>query len=147
MPNDLSVNAQVSSSLMKHDKSGLSAALTTSASAIQKKELTSVKNMASDVPGSTESVDKSTDPADVMSKIHEQVQNLQELSSMNSWSVNFSIDEESGHTVIQVKDAETQEVIRQMPSDEWLAMSKKIQDSIDSGNSDSLSGLLFDNQV
>lgn len=118
MSNDVVVNTQVSSSLMKHDKSGLSAALTTSESAIQKSGLSEVKKMTTSTLNNAEGAAQSTEPVEMLNKLHEQVQNLQALSVMNSWSVNFSVDEESGHTVIQVKDAETQEVIRQMPSKE-----------------------------
>jgi flagellar protein FlaG len=46
----------------------------------------------------------------------------------------FSIDDDTGHTIVKVVDAQTDEVIRQMPSKEVLAISKAI---------DKLQGLLI----
>ncbi len=40
--------------------------------------------------------------------------------------LNFSVHEASGHTVIQVIDGETREVIKQIPSEEFLRMSEAI---------------------
>ena len=86
-------------------------------------------------------------PETLINQISEQVQKLQEMMDVNNWSVNFSVDEESGNTVIKVKDAETQNVIRQLPSDEWLAMAQRIQESLDSSDNRSIAGLLLDNKV
>jgi flagellar protein FlaG len=47
-------------------------------------------------------------------------------------NLQFSIDEETGRTVIKVMDASTQEVIRQIPSEELLAITRSL---------DSFSGL------
>ena len=47
-------------------------------------------------------------------------------------NLQFSIDEETGRTVIKVVDSTTQQVIRQMPSEELLALTRSL---------DSLSGL------
>ena len=38
----------------------------------------------------------------------------------------FSIDDDTGRTIVKVVDAQTDEVIRQMPSEEVLAISKAI---------------------
>lgn len=46
----------------------------------------------------------------------------------------FSIDDDTGRTIVKVVDAQTDEVIRQMPSEEVLAISKAI---------DKLKGLLI----
>ena len=48
-------------------------------------------------------------------------------------NLNFSIDQESGKTVIRVVDSKTQELIRQIPSEEVISMSQAI---------DRLAGLL-----
>lgn len=85
--------------------------------------------------------------ADVSKQIEEQVQKLQELMDSNNWSVNFSVDEESGNTVIRIRDAATKEVIRQVPSEEWLKMSENIQSSLESKDRKAISGLLFDNRA
>ncbi len=41
-------------------------------------------------------------------------------------SLQFSIDDESGTTVVKVIDRETEEVIKQIPSEEMLALAKAI---------------------
>ncbi len=44
-------------------------------------------------------------------------------------SLHFSVDEESGETVVRVVDTETQEVIRQIPSEELLAIADRLRSS------------------
>lgn len=48
-------------------------------------------------------------------------------------SVQFSIDKDTGETVVKVIDKNTQEIIKQMPSEDMLAMAKAL---------DQLKGLL-----
>lgn len=54
-----------------------------------------------------------------------------------SRTLSFSIDEDSGKTVVKVYNSETEELIRQMPGDETL----KLAASLDNGPE---SGLIFD---
>ena len=63
-------------------------------------------------------------------------------------TINFSLVPEFDQPVIKVIDAETKQVIRQIPSEEMLLISKRLQ-SMDqaNGNGAGLSGLLFDGQV
>jgi len=63
--------------------------------------------------------------------INEYVQNVQR-------DLRFSIDEDSGHTVITVLDGETEEVIRQIPAEEILAIARNLK---------AMKGLLFDAQA
>ena len=42
-------------------------------------------------------------------------------------NLQFDVDDASGHTVIRVVDAETDEVIRQIPSDEILALARHLK--------------------
>ena len=53
-------------------------------------------------------------------------------------NLQFSIDEDTGRTVIKVVDSATKEVIRQMPSEELLELTRSL---------DSLSGLLIKQKV
>jgi flagellar protein FlaG len=53
-------------------------------------------------------------------------------------NLSFSIDEESGTTVIKVIDATSDEVIRQMPSEEVLAIKQRLSRM----SGDELSGML-----
>ena len=44
-------------------------------------------------------------------------------------NLNFSVDETSGRNIIKVIDAETEEVIRQIPPEEMLALARRLVDS------------------
>ena len=58
-------------------------------------------------------------------------------------NLNFSIDEDSGRTVIKVIDSQSDEVIRQIPSEEVLALSQRLKEI----SSAELSGLLVKSQA
>lgn len=53
-------------------------------------------------------------------------------------SLRFSVDHDTGRTVVRVTDANTQEVIRQIPAEEVLKLAKEI---------DRMQGLLFHKQA
>lgn len=72
---------------------------------------------------------------DAVSNINEFVQNL-------SRSLQFSVDEASGRTIVKVTDSDTGDLIRQIPSDEILAISRAIAESM--GEAD---GLILRDQV
>ena len=55
-----------------------------------------------------------------------------------STSIQFSLDQDTGRTVVKMVDTETQEVLRQFPSEEMLAISKSI---------DRMQGLLINRQA
>lgn len=81
-----------------------------------------------------------------------QAQELQEqltnLGKLKGWAIYFSLVPEFDRPVIKVIDAETKQVIRQIPSEEILQMNKRLQEMAqDNGDGFSLSGLLFDGQV
>jgi len=59
------------------------------------------------------------------------------LQSMNR-NLSFSIDEQLGQSVIIVKDSESEEIIRQIPSEELVVLRKKMDDVV---------GILFDTKV
>lgn len=63
------------------------------------------------------------------------VQNLQR-------NLEFSIDEDSGRTVVRIVDPQTQEVIRQIPDGHALAMAKRLE-----GQAGSASGVLLDETI
>jgi flagellar protein FlaG len=83
-----------------------------------------------------------------LEEVKKQVQSLQDMSQLKGWSVNFTVDDESDKTIIKVVDADTQKVIRQIPSEEMLTISKRIQ-AMQNGESSisDLSGLLFDHKA
>jgi len=45
-------------------------------------------------------------------------------------SLQFSVDEESGRTIIKVIDRETREVIRQIPPAEVISIARRIEDAV-----------------
>lgn len=51
----------------------------------------------------------------------------------------FSIDKESGRAVVQVLDGETGDMIRQLPSDEILAVSRHIREVLEASQSNPMS--------
>jgi len=53
-------------------------------------------------------------------------------------SMDFDVDQSLGKTVVRVRDNNTKEVVRQIPDEEMLALSKKIRD---------IRGLLFDASI
>jgi len=66
------------------------------------------------------------------------VEKIQSFVNVSTSDLNFSIDDASGGTVIKVIDRSTKEVIRQIPSEEMLEMSKAL---------DRLQGLLVRNKA
>jgi len=71
-------------------------------------------------------------------ELEQVVENLNAFVQLTQRDVNFGIDEQSGRDVISVFEAETQELIRQIPSEEALALLKRMDKAI---------GLLFSEKV
>lgn len=85
------------------------------------------------------SVDLSTE------QIENAVSQLSEFVKNNSRQLNFSVDEGSNKQVVKVTDAESGKVIRQIPSEEVLKLSERLQDlQTEVGTA---VGLLFNKQV
>ncbi len=59
--------------------------------------------------------------------VEEAVQHLAELVSQTQRSLRFRVDETSGRTIITVLDAETNEIIRQIPPPELLAVVRHLE--------------------
>lgn len=76
-------------------------------------------------------------------ELTEAVSNIADYVQSISRQLNFSIDNATGSTVVTVTDRETDEVIRQIPSEEALAISRFIDDQID----DPVKGLLVQNEA
>ncbi|MCP3870263.1 MAG: flagellar protein FlaG [Gammaproteobacteria bacterium] len=66
------------------------------------------------------------------------VDNMNDFIHRVQRNLSFSVDEDTGHKVVRVIDAETDKVVRQMPSDEFLKLSRSL---------DSLHGVLFSDQA
>ncbi|WP_052446165.1 flagellar protein FlaG [Aeromonas fluvialis] len=78
----------------------------------------------------------------------EQVQELQSIVSMKGWYLNISKDNELGKTIVKLLDKDSGEVIRQIPSEELLSISKRFRELEQSGLDERhIKGLLFDKSV
>lgn len=75
-----------------------------------------------------------TPPAASQADIRQAVDEVRNAISPVAQNLLFSIDEDTNKTVIKIIDSSTDEVIRQIPSEEFLAMSKAL---------DKLQGLLI----
>ena len=76
----------------------------------------------------------SKDDPGILEKLKAAVEKIQEFVSSTASDIKFSIDEESGQTIVKVVDRETQDVIRQIPSQEMLDLAQAL---------DKLQGLLI----
>lgn len=64
-------------------------------------------------------------------KIAEAVEKVAAYVESLSRSLNISVDQSSGDFVVKVQDANTAEIIRQIPSEEVLAISAAISEQLD----------------
>lgn len=105
----------------------------------QRSDVTPPQNTAK--PDATPSA-SATEPAtreeleQAISEIASAVQNAQR-------NLNFSVDESSGRTIVKVIDSQTDEVIRQIPSEEALALARRMRES----DNEALSGLLMQSRA
>ncbi|HHP5403253.1 flagellar protein FlaG [Aeromonas veronii] len=146
MANDIGIPSSVTpSSLQSSSKSGQSAAQVLSGMAEEQRVMTQDVEKQQE-ERAKEKVRKS----DVSDKdIEKEVQNLQEFSKLQGWTVNFSVEKDLEQVVIKVMDANTKSMIRQIPSEELLAISKRLKelregDVIGGG---SRVGLLLDKEI
>jgi len=80
---------------------------------------------------STQEVDKN--------ELEDAVQKLNDFTNNNTQrNLSFSLDEDSQKMVVTVKDTHTREVIKQMPTEEALAVAKQIE---------SMLGLILDDKA
>ncbi len=61
-------------------------------------------------------------------EIESTLREFEQQAQMVQRELHFSIDRESGKTVIKVMDANTQELVRQIPSDEALRFARKLSE-------------------
>jgi flagellar protein FlaG len=71
---------------------------------------------------STGTTPGTADPAELKQRVDE----LNAAMKMHASSIQFSIDDDSGRTIVKVVDTDTDAVLRQYPSKELLAISKQI---------------------
>lgn len=71
-------------------------------------------------------------------QVKETVQEVNDILHNMNRNLSFTVDEQLGQSVILVKDSESDEVIRQIPSEELVVLRKKMDDVV---------GILFDTKV
>ncbi|MCP4188352.1 MAG: flagellar protein FlaG, partial [Gammaproteobacteria bacterium] len=91
------------------------------------KLLNARENTGASGTNTSENKDVKQSQQDVTQQLENSVSQLNELVQSVHRDLHFSIDEFSGDTVIQVLDTKTEEVIRQIPSEEVLAMARNIE--------------------
>lgn len=72
--------------------------------------------------------EESTERPLTADEISSAVEGLKDFAKTSNRQLNFSIDEGSAKQVVKVTDAESGEVIRQIPSEEILKLSERLQE-------------------
>jgi flagellar protein FlaG len=67
-------------------------------------------------------------PRDVRPKVEHAVHELNDLVKMLHTSLQFSIDDKTKKIIVKVMDADTQKVIRQIPPEEMVKISARVQE-------------------
>lgn len=112
-----------SSSSMVHNKVDLTQApLKTSASDVELKGDAAVSTIEQTI--AQDGVDNEFNPA----KLTQIATELSDMMSMMRKGLAFKVDEKSGQAVVTVLDKDTGDVIRQMPSEEALALAEKLSE-------------------
>ncbi|MFY0655910.1 flagellar protein FlaG [Neptunomonas phycophila] len=98
------------------------AAQTQAATSLQKPDAiqSSIQDLQVNSVSGQESQLTTEEVQDVVDKLNGLMQNGQH-------NLNFSVDEETDNVVVKVMDGETEEVIRQFPSEETLKLSKHLE--------------------
>ncbi|HDZ8839459.1 MULTISPECIES: flagellar protein FlaG [Aeromonas] len=146
MANEIGIPSSVTpSSLQSSSKSGQSAAQVLSGTAEEQRGAAKDIEKQQGLPEQ----EKAGKPKISDKEIEKGVQNLQEFSQLQGWTVNFSVEKELEQVVIKVMDANTKSMIRQIPSEELLAISKRIQDLREGDviGGGSRVGLLLDKEI
>jgi len=78
------------------------------------------------------------EPAPAIDEVRDAVRKIEDVVSPAAQDLRFSIDDETGITVVKLIDTETQTVLRQIPTEEVMEISKAL---------DKLQGLLVRNKA
>lgn len=72
-------------------------------------------------PQKADEADKSVDMTDLVERFRSQVQSIQR-------DLNFSVDDSTGDVVVQVIDGDSGKVVRQIPSEEILRLTERLDE-------------------
>ena len=90
-------------------------------------------------PAQAERSSAAADPQQLEAAVEQLAQAMQNVQR----NLNFSIDESSGRTVVKVIDSSSDEIIRQFPSEEALALARRMKEM----DSVELSGFLLQSKA
>ncbi len=88
---------------------------------VKSSEVNALATAGKDLP-SGQQLDSQT-PSDVV----EAVQKMRDLMQVIDRDLHFSVDEDSGLTIVKVIDSETKEVIRQIPSEDIMRVVRSLE--------------------
>jgi flagellar protein FlaG len=120
-PNDSSGKASNDS---ENNSAGQQQANSSGTNTALKNGVSSVQNLAQ---GSGTLADKVSEEENQAS-LENAVQEVESFLQTQNRNLAFSIDDETKRSVVTVKDSESGDVIRQIPSEEVLALAERIQD-------------------
>jgi flagellar protein FlaG len=83
--------------------------------------------------------------SEVASKLQKMFETIESDFSLQSRALEFNVVEESGLTVVKVLDKESKDIIRQIPSEEFIRVAEKLSEL--SEEMKRTRGILFDEKV
>lgn len=78
--------------------------------------------------------------------LEKMVEALNQFMKASQRSLQFTLDSDTGRTVVRVINTETQEIVRQFPPDEILSLSKMITESLEEAAIVESTGVLLEEQ-
>ena len=81
-----------------------------------------------DIKAQQQSADKDKQRENSDQGIEAAIEEIREFANLQNRQLDFSVDEDSQRRVIRVLDAETGDMIRQIPSDEVLKLAERIKE-------------------
>lgn len=96
---------------------------------VQQSELTTVKDVAPAAPAPDQPEQSKPAGEDLRSVVRE----ISDFVQSQERKIQFQVSEVSGRTIIQVYDKVTEELIREIPSEEVQRISQAIRDELESG--------------
>ncbi|MEI5638175.1 MULTISPECIES: flagellar protein FlaG [unclassified Pseudoalteromonas] len=109
-------------------------------------QVTKLSEQQGSTPKITKLIDKQAEDKGVEQSLLSSVDKLETLAQLNSKQFKFHIDEQTKSSVVVVTDKETNEVIRQIPSEEVLELASKIDELQEQIFGQPL-GVLFDQKI
>jgi len=106
--------------------------------AVEGKELTAVGQAAA-AKVQEEEQTEAADAADVMAAVEFVNSQLQSYTR----NLEFSVEEETGETIVRVYDTETEELVRQIPSENMIELARRLQEQHETSR-DPVEGLLLE---